>query len=173
MQRRRYGPVVHNIKHSPGTDLRIVSEPTADETPRKRPWLAVLLAILYPGLGHIYLRKWGRALLWFALIVTSALFLVPGDAEPTALSADAILTAAEAIPTEVSLLILGLSFLSVFDAYMMANRVNEMARPTVDSAGEVQVESCPSCGKDLDEELEFCPWCSHQLVDTEPDEDDA
>lgn len=31
----------------------------------KRLWLASALAVIYPGLGHVYLREWLRALLWF------------------------------------------------------------------------------------------------------------
>jgi uncharacterized paraquat-inducible protein A len=130
----------------------------------------VLLAIVYPGLGHVYLREWGRALLWFALIVVSTSFLIPESAVPESLSVDGLVAAAEAMPLEVSLLVLALSFLSVLDAYWLANRANETARPTVDEQGAVEVEGCPNCGKDLDEDLDFCPWCTERLVD--PDEDD-
>jgi hypothetical protein len=150
-----------------------VSDSLRGSTGRKRTWLAVVLAILYPGLGHVYLRKWGRALLWFVMIVTSSVFLIPDDATPTTMSVDALVTAAEAIPTEVSLLILGLSFLSVLDAYWQATQINERARPTVDDRGEVQAEDCPNCGKELDEDLEFCPWCSQRLVEPEDDEEPA
>jgi hypothetical protein len=130
----------------------------------------VLLAIVYPGLGHVYLRKWGRALLWFALIVVSTSFLIPESAVPDSLSVEGLLAAAEAMPPEVSLLVLALSFLSVLDAYWLANRVNEAARPAVDDAGTIEAEDCPNCGKELDEDLDFCPWCTERLV--EPDEDD-
>jgi hypothetical protein len=127
----------------------------------------VLLAVIYPGLGHVYLRKWGRALLWFVLIVASSTFLIPDGAVPASLSVEAFLGAAEAVPLEVSLLILVLSFLSVLDAYWLATRGE--SQPAVDDQGAVQAESCPSCGKDLDEDLAFCPWCSERLV--EPDDD--
>jgi len=147
-----------------------VNEGTSGETRRKRPWLAVVLAIIYPGLGHVYLRKWGRALLWFVLIVTSTMFLIPDEAAPTSLSVEALLTSAERIPLEVSLLLLVLSLLSVIDAYWLANQINDMARPTVDETGNVQAEDCPHCGKELDEDLDFCPWCTERLV--EPDDDD-
>jgi len=129
----------------------------------------VVLAVIYPGLGHVYLRKWGRAFLWFALIVASTMILIPAEAAPESMSLDALVASAEAIPAEVSLLILVLSMLSVLDAYWLANRANEMADP-VDEHGSVQAEDCPHCGKELDEDLDFCPWCTERLV--EPDEDD-
>ncbi len=140
------------------------------QTRRKRPWLAVLLAFVYPGLGHLYLRKWGRALLWFAMIVASTMVLIPDDAAPSGLSVESVIASAEAIPTGVSLLILALSLLSVLDAYWLATRVNEGARQATDDGGGVQVEDCPHCGKELDEDLDFCPWCTERLVD--PDEDE-
>lgn len=37
------------------------------------PVLAGILAWLIPGLGHIYLRRWGRGLVFAALVVTSIL----------------------------------------------------------------------------------------------------
>jgi len=147
-----------------------VSDGASGQPRRKRPWLAVLLAIVYPGLGHVYLRKWGRALLWFALIVVSTSFLIPESAVPESLSVDGLVAAAEAMPLEVSLLVLALSFLSVLDAYWLATRVNETARPAVDEQETVEPAECPNCGKDLDEDLDFCPWCTERLV--EPDEDD-
>jgi membrane protein implicated in regulation of membrane protease activity len=127
----------------------------------------VLLAVLYPGLGHVYLREWGRALLWFVLVIVSSTFLIPDGAVPATLSVDALVGAAGAIPTEVSLLILTLSFVSVLDAYWLARRINERARPTVDEQGNLEAEDCPNCGKELDTDIEFCPWCSERLVATD------
>ena len=36
--------------------------------PIATPWLASLLALLWPGLGHFYLGRRGRAVVFFALI---------------------------------------------------------------------------------------------------------
>ena len=33
----------------------------------KRPLVAALLSFLQPGLGHLYLREWLRAILWAGL----------------------------------------------------------------------------------------------------------
>jgi hypothetical protein len=140
------------------------------QTQRKRPWLAVVLAFIYPGLGHVYLRKWGRALLWFAMILASTMVLIPEGAAPSELSVEAITASAEAVPTGVSLFVLALSLLSVLDAYWLATRANEVAQQRTDDGEEVDVGDCPHCGKELDEDLDFCPWCTERLV--EPDEDE-
>jgi len=122
----------------------------------KRPWLAVLLAFLYPGLGHIYLREWLRAIVWFLLVVTSSTLLVPEGAVPDGLSVEALLTAAEAVPTTAALALVSITLFSMVDAYWMAKRRNQ--RTAVDEG-----TTCPHCGKDLDEDLEFCHWCTEPL----------
>ena len=38
--------------------------------PVGRPWLAALLAWAWPGLGHLYLRRWGRGIVYSLLILT-------------------------------------------------------------------------------------------------------
>lgn len=49
------------------------SAPAAAREPvaRANPWLCALLAWLVPGLGHLALRRWGRGLLFLALVLTS------------------------------------------------------------------------------------------------------
>jgi len=140
--------------------------PSSDGVSRKRPWLAVVLAVVYPGLGHLYLRLWGRALMWFALVVLSTSVLVPEDALPTEVAFDSLLTAGEAIPTQTALVVLGISLLSVVDAYLMANRRNDQVPE--EPGGETT--SCPECGKELDADLDFCHWCTTPLDGSEPDE---
>lgn len=45
-------------------------DPQARPAPRVgHPWLATLLAWLWPGLGHVYLRRWGRGLAFCALVL--------------------------------------------------------------------------------------------------------
>jgi uncharacterized paraquat-inducible protein A len=134
-------------------------------TSGKRPWIAVLLAILYPGLGHLYLREWIRGIMWFGLVVSSVMLLLPADAFPETVSVDAYLSAAAAIPLHVSLAIVALSALSVADAYWLARRA---ATPAAVADGETR--SCPNCGKELDEDLDFCHWCTTRLVEEPPDD---
>jgi uncharacterized paraquat-inducible protein A len=141
-----------------------VADRATGDGPNKRPWVAAVLAVLYPGLGHVYLRKWGRAMVWFGVILTASVYLIPESAIPTELSVEAFLAAGRAAPTDIMLLLTALLFVSVLDAYWLANRANEMARSAVDADGTVQVEDCPHCGKELDEDLAFCPWCSERLA---------
>jgi uncharacterized paraquat-inducible protein A len=146
-------------------DRYSVSDTTSrGRTGQKRPWLAALLAVLYPGLGHVYLRKWGRALLWFLIIITSSTILIPSDAVPSTLSVDALLAAGRAVPLPVSLAILALTFLSMADAYWLARRTGD-APPTT-TRTESGSRTCPNCGKEVDEDIDFCHWCTTELDET-------
>lgn len=129
----------------------------------KRPWLAVLLAFLYPGLGHIYLREWLRALVWFFLVVTSSTLLIPDGAVPQALTVEAFVTAAERIPPAAALVLVSITLFSMVDAYWVARRRNR------ETAVEEGI-TCPHCGKDVDSDLDFCHWCTQRLSsETDPE----
>lgn len=119
--------------------------------PRKRPWLAALLAALVTGLGHLYLRRVGRALAWLAAIVATGLLFV----DASALEALARRESVE-LPSITPLLIVGT--LNVVDAYLLARAQNSIARLSNAATGELT--HCPNCGKELDPDLEFCHWCS-------------
>ena len=128
----------------------------------KSPLIAVVLAVLYPGLGHVYLRRWGRAFLWFVTIIATVVWLVPPSAMPATLSVDAIVQAQANLPQHVALVALVLSALSVLDAYRIAtNSGQEPAETTPVSDDGTQ--TCPNCGKELDENLEFCHWCTTEF----------
>ena len=139
-------------------------------TSRKRPWIAVLLALVYPGLGHLYLREWIRGIMWFGLIVSSVMLLLPDDAFPETLSVDAYVAAAAAIPLHVSLAIVVLSVLSVADAYYLARRSAAPASTQTPGDG---TRNCPNCGKELDADLDFCHWCTTRIAEDPTDEDPA
>jgi hypothetical protein len=126
------------------------------DTGRKRPWLAVFLAFIYPGLGHVYLREWIRAVLWFGLVFsTTTLLLGEGDL-PTELSVDAFLAASRGLPLEASIALLVITLLSMADAYWMAAQTQQDAAVT-------DGMNCPNCGKELDEDIDFCHWCTTEL----------
>lgn len=117
----------------------------------RRPWLAVLLAFVYPGLGHVYLREWGRALLWFGLAIGAFLLLVPSAAADAPTGLDALLSG-EGLPIAAIVALATITGFSMLDAYRLA-------------VGQRVVEGvqCPSCGRELDETLDFCHWCTEPL----------
>lgn len=157
-----------------------------------RPVLAAVLAMVLPGLGHLTLRRWGRALLWHLTIVGGgvALFALyevePVDplANPAAASA--------AVPTDVAIPVGILFALSALDAYLVgraavaerkrADAASEAIRRRAASAdgndapggrqapssaggeeGEGLEVTCPECGREADAELDFCHWCTEPL----------
>jgi hypothetical protein len=102
-----------------------------------RPLLAGLLALALPGLGHLTLRRWGRALLWHLTIVGGsaamfALYDVPVGS--TVSVTDAVETAA-ALPTDVTLPIAVLYGLSAIDAYLVG-RADVAERRRADATAE-------------------------------------
>ena len=100
-----------------------------------RPVVAAVLALLFPGLGHLVLRRWKRALLWHLTILGGgvALFLlydvdVDGSlADPTGVAAG--------LPTDVALPIALLYGLSAFDAYLVG-RTDAAERERADATAE-------------------------------------
>ena len=100
-----------------------------------RPVLAAVLALVFPGLGHLSLRRWGRALLWHLTIVGGgvALFALY-DVEPVdPFAGPAAVTAA--VPTDVTLPIVLLSALSALDAYLVG-RADVAERERVAASAE-------------------------------------
>ena len=138
--------------------------PTQDSPlSRKRPWLAAALSVLIPGLGHLYLRLWGRALLWLGLSILASFLVFPSGALPSSASVDAILSASNALSPQATVLIFGVSMLCVIDAYMMAQRINNLLTRTQRINDGESPRRCPNCGKELDPDIEFCHWCTTEL----------
>ncbi|WP_396610387.1 zinc ribbon domain-containing protein [Haloferax sp. S1W] len=121
---------------------------------RRRALVAALVGILgaslgIAGAGHVYLREWRRAIAWFTFVVGAGLVLLSAFADPAAATLSEL-------PTEVTVPIIGLLFLSALDAYRIGMRGpghrNDDGQPT-----------CPACGGGLDRKLDFCPWCAEEL----------
>ncbi|MFB6148660.1 MAG: hypothetical protein ABEJ48_03255, partial [Halobacteriales archaeon] len=122
---------------------------------QKRPWLAGLLALLYPGLGHLYLRAWLRAIAWFGLAFLTVSVIIP-ESVLTAFQnggISAMMKASQSIPFTDILPLFVVRILNVIDAYWLATQRN---RQQTDYA--MEANACPNCGKELDEDLSFCPW---------------
>lgn len=128
-----------------------------ERTGRKRPWLAALLAIVHPGLGHVYLREWARALLWFGLVLTAASLLIPTELAAEAASIEAVLEMSRELPFEVALALSAIVFVSMVDAFWVARRKNERTRM------EATGTRCPNCGREVDIDIDFCHWCTTEL----------
>lgn len=113
-----------------------------------------MLGVLSPGLGHVYLRQWGRALLWFLMAILAVTVLVAGGFPPT-VELGALVEAIEAVPSDALLVLLAISYLGALDAYLQALR----------SRQEAQEEgiACPACGRPRDEDLNFCEWCAEPI----------
>ncbi|GAA0661263.1 zinc ribbon domain-containing protein [Natronoarchaeum mannanilyticum] len=130
---------------------------------RKRPLIAAALS-LYPGLGHAYLRRWLRALLWFGLVVSAVAFVAPEAALDGSVG---VFEGAQMISGNLSTVeefalvsILGFSML---DAYLLAEHGERQS--------DDGVPTCPHCGQELDEDLDFCHWCTSRL--DEPTEEES
>jgi hypothetical protein len=137
-----------------------------------RALVAVVLTLVITGLGHAYLRRWRRAAGWIAValgvgavLLSAFVFpdLTPAMAETPAL--ELARTVMNELPPEVSYPMAALRFLAAIDAYRLAMRGSPRDR------GDDAL-TCPSCGGELDEGIEFCPWCAEPLADRSRDEDE-
>lgn len=136
---------------------------------RPRPWLAALLAFLYPGLGHLYLREWARSLMWFVLGVGTVALALPQDAIAEASITDpgSLVSASETMAAQAStvglLVVVTVFAFSIADAYTIARgaRIRRARR-----ASDEATQACPVCGRELDEELDFCHWCTTEFERT-------
>ena len=151
-----------------------------ERTSTRRPWLAALLGVIVTGAGHLYLRRWFRAIGWLVLTTAVTVLYVPETAL-TAMNTEGLAGLKPLLPT------LTVVAFSVIDAYLIAKLTNRLhsaldtrdTRPpntpprddatTLDpqpteGADDDSVD-CPHCGKPLDPELEFCHWCTTVLDD--------
>lgn len=124
---------------------------------RRRPWLAAVLAVFVPGLGHVYLRSWARALGWLWVVILSVVLFVPEQLVTCADSFYGTLALSSAFPREAQFAVVGAIALSAGDAYRQAGRTN----------GRAVGRRCPHCGHELEggAELDFCHWCTEPLPD--------
>lgn len=128
---------------------------------RNNPLIAAILGIAIIGLGHLYLKRWLRALAWIGITVVASVLFVP----ESTMAAIASGTLADPV-TMLPIVLIG--SLSVIDAYLIAKLkrtgpTNSQTTndSTADETGTAVV--CPACGKDVDPDLEFCHWCTTEL----------
>lgn len=127
----------------------------------RRTLLAVAIsvggaAVGVAGAGHAYLREWGRAFAWFSLVLGTGLVLVAGFADPETATLSTL-------PLRVTGPVVVLLALNTVDTYAVARRERSV---TAVDADEPTVP-CPACGRELDPDLSFCPWCAGSQTDEE------
>ena len=137
---------------------------------QRRSIIASILAFIYPGLGHLYLRAWLRAIAWFGLALVTAILVLPDSAVAAFESGglEGFMAASQNFPLEVTLSLMVVRVLNVIDAYLTGLRTQRPTEPEEPTASQ-----CPECGRELDEELDFCPWCTTRLAEEENDENES
>ena len=133
--------------------------------------------MLVPGLGHLYLRLWGRALLWLAMAILGLGLAAPPGTLPSALAVGAILDALggltlggvftffSSLPAESIVLLSGVLALCIVDVYLMTIRRNALLNRAERIAAGEQPRQCPNCGREVDQDIDFCHWCTTELTE--------
>ncbi|WP_435335356.1 DUF6677 family protein [Haloarchaeobius sp. TZWWS8] len=122
---------------------------------RVRVVVAVVLSFIFPGLGHVYLRRWVRSLLFIGFTVTLAAFALPQETVATIDSVGQVVAmASNQVSMGESFAMTLMQVSAMTDAYLLATS----AARTEDGGPR-----CPNCGKELDGDIGFCPWCAHEL----------
>lgn len=126
-----------------------------DISSRKRPWLAAVLALPITGLGHVYLRRWRRAVGWLLVVTVATVLSAPSGVEsPFTLVGTSF---QEAAPLFV------LVGLSAIDAYLLARRQN-----LIDEIYSAQ--RCPQCYRRVGMDIGFCEWCGGETATLNPEQ---
>lgn len=122
-----------------------------------RVLFATGLSLLYPGAGHALLRDWARALMFAGVFTFTTVVMLPVEEVTAARSVPDLFAVVTGEPWLVQFV---LSFLFLFAAIDAGYR--SLGLPPR-SNGDAETLACPNCGRELDEELEFCHWCTIRL----------
>ncbi|SDN18825.1 hypothetical protein SAMN04487949_3597 [Halogranum gelatinilyticum] len=146
-----------------------------DQRKEKRTWLAVVLAIPVVGFGHLYLRRWLRAVGWILLTFGASMFVPPEQLEALSAWQQALFTTGSVsgvTAPEFSALapVLAVALMSIADAYMVARRHNAQVRMQAATmaamdgdVADADVVTCPACGREVEADLDFCHWCTTEF----------
>lgn len=116
------------------------------------------LSVFLPGSGHALLRDWVRALLFAGLYVFAVAAFLPMGELSAAGSTSAMMDAITEGTSRMDQFVV--SFVVMFAAIDAGFRALDLT-PGPDGDGEGP--SCPSCGRELDEEIDFCHWCTTRI----------
>ena len=127
---------------------------------RNNPLLAALLGTAVTGLGHLYLRRWLRAIGWLGVTLAATVLFVP-ESTITAINSGTFSDSLSVLPVVL------VSAASALDAYLLA-KVKTRAEQIQahNTAGSTEVEespACPACGRPIDLDLDFCHWCTTEF----------
>jgi len=127
---------------------------------RNNPLLAALLGTVVTGLGHLYLRRWLRAIGWLGVTVVASVLFVP-ESTISAMNSGTFTDLLSTLP----IVLIGAA--SALDAYLIAKMKTRtegvQAGDTVGPTGADESPACPACGKPFDPELGFCHWCTTEF----------
>ncbi|WP_254528101.1 zinc ribbon domain-containing protein [Natrinema gelatinilyticum] len=138
-------------------------------------WLRALLAaglsVIMPGAGHVLVRDWLRAAIFAGIFLSASALFLPTEqiaatgpiTSPNEVFEQATIMAEETDAMAQFLL----SFIALFAAIDATFRV--LSRPGEN--GDAEGVTCPECGKEVDEDLEFCHWCTTRLEPKTSDEE--
>ncbi|RQH03237.1 zinc ribbon domain-containing protein [Natrarchaeobius oligotrophus] len=134
-------------------------------------WLRALaaagLSVLLPGAGHALIKDWLRMLVFSGLYFTAVVLFLPPPNEIAAVGS--LTESMEFVASEIDTMgQFVLSFIVLFAAIDATFRA--LGFPPGSNGDSADGPSCPHCGKELDEDLSFCHWCTTRLEPEEPEE---
>jgi hypothetical protein len=102
-----------------------------------------------------------------ALTVLGLGLAIPRENWPESLSPDAIISPFQSLPVESVVLLSGVLALCIVDVYLMALRRNELIERSERIAAGEAPRRCPNCGKEIDQDIDFCHWCTTEIETNE------
>ena len=125
-------------------------------------WLRALaaagLSVLLPGAGHALIRDWARALIFTGSYLAAVAFLLSTDQLAAAATVSEAMAAVDGIGTRSQFVLFFIVLFATIDATFRA-----LGFPPGSGNDSGDGPSCPECGKELDEDLAFCHWCTTRL----------
>ncbi|ELY74698.1 zinc ribbon domain-containing protein [Natrinema pallidum] len=135
-----------------------------------RALLAAGLSVIMPGAGHVLVRDWLRAALFAGLFLSASAVFLPIDqlsAVGPVTSVSDINAYADVMAEETDVIAqFFLSFIALFAAIDATFRA---LGHSPGGTGGAEGPTCPECGKEIDEDLQFCHWCTTRLEPMEPE----
>ncbi len=118
------------------------------------------LSLFFPGAGHAFIRDWLRALMFAGVYVFAIVVFLPSIGQLT--GTGSVTESLELISSELDTVgQFAFSFVVLFAAIDASLRA--LGFPPGSGQGTADGPTCPECGRELDEDLAFCHWCTTRL----------